>query len=155
MEIEKIIDGLHPLEHKFLNAFKDKGADALSDEDVMAKAGLDEARLDMVVGWLSTKGVLTVSETGKEEIVSLTDIGKRYAAAKIPELRIVNELKEGKKFTIKDLQQRGDMEPTEISSAIGGLKEAGIISIVEGRVFFLCKRQIQQPLTISRLQLKA
>ncbi len=139
MEVEKIIEGLHPLEYKFLNAFKDKGADALSDEDVMAKAGLDEARLDMVVGWLSAKGVLTVSETGKEEIVSLTDIGKRYAAAKIPELRIVNELKEGKKFTIKDLQQRGDMEPTEISSAIGGLKEAGIISIIEGGFLSLQK----------------
>lgn len=137
MDIEKIIEGLHPLEHKFLNAFKE--ADALSDGDVMAKAGLDEARLDMVVGWLSVKGVLTVSETGKNEIVSLTDIGKKYAAAKIPEGRIVNDLKEGKKFTIKDLQQRGDMEPTEISSAIGALKEEGIISIAEGGYLNLLK----------------
>ena len=137
MDIEKIIEGLHPLEHKFLNAFK--GADALSDEEVMAKTGLDEARLDMVVGWLSVKGVLTVSETGKNEIVSLTDIGKKYAAAKIPEFRIVNDLKEGKKFTIKDLQQRSDMEPTEISSAIGALKEAGIISIIEGGYLSLIK----------------
>ncbi|MEK6679810.1 MAG: hypothetical protein AABY39_10385, partial [Nitrospirota bacterium] len=119
--------------------------------DVMAKAGLDEARLDMVVGWLSTKGVLTISETGKNEIVSLTDIGKRYAAAKIPEFRIVNELKEGKKFTIKDLQQRGDMEPTEISSAIGGLKEAGIISIIEGGYLQLIK-DVQHDSEIGWLQ---
>ena len=45
--------------------------------------------------------MLTVSETGKNEIVSLTDIGKKYAATKIPEFRIVNDLKEGKNLQSK------------------------------------------------------
>ena len=35
-------------------------------DEVMAKTGLDEARLDMVVGWLSVEGVLTVSGDRKK-----------------------------------------------------------------------------------------
>ncbi len=137
MDIEKIIEGLHPLEHKFLNAFKE--ADALLDEELIKKTGLDEPRLDMASGWLAAKGVITVEEIEKKEFASLTELGKKYASIKIPEIRIADALKKGERFTIKDLQQRSDMEPTEISSAIGALKEAGIISIIEGGYLSLIK----------------
>jgi phenylalanyl-tRNA synthetase alpha chain len=130
-----LLASLHPLESKLLLSFE--GKDALSAADIISASGLDESRLDMASGWLQTKGLLDVKDESITSSVSLTETGREYLEKGTPEMRIINALREGKQFTVKDVIQSWGMDPSEVSSAVGALKEAGVIRIVQGGILEL------------------
>jgi phenylalanyl-tRNA synthetase alpha chain len=126
----KLIESLHPLENKLLRCFAEKTF--LSAPEILSTSGLDESRLDMASGWLQTKELLDVRDESVTVLVSLTETGREYLEKGIPEMRIISALREGKKITVKEIIQFWGMEPTEVSSAVGTLKETGVIRIVQG-----------------------
>jgi phenylalanyl-tRNA synthetase alpha chain len=128
----KLLESLHPLENKVLLAF-DRG-DTLSAPDILASSGLDEPRLDMASGWLVSKGLIQVTDESVTSLVSLTETGEEYGKKGTPEMRIITALREGKQLTVKDVIQSWGMDPTEVSSAVGALKLAGDIAIVQGGI---------------------
>ena len=134
-ELQKLLESFHPLEHKVLICFDQ--ATTLAASGILAASGLDEARLDMASGWLQTKGLLDVKDESVTSLVSLTETGKEYLHKGTPEMRIINALKEGKQFTVKDIIQTWGMDPSEVSSATGELKNSGVIRIVQGGVLEL------------------
>ncbi len=136
LDHSKLLESLHPLEAKVLLCFASNAP--LSAPEIMSASGLDESRLDMASGWLQTKGLLEVKEESVTSLVSLTETGKEYREKGTPELRIINALREGKKFTVKDIIQSWGLDPTEVSSATGELKNRGVIRIVQGGVLELC-----------------
>jgi len=125
-----LLESLHPLEHKVVLCFD--GGDMLPAADIIKKSGLDEPRLDMASGWLQAKGLLQVKEESITSIVSLTETGKTYLQKGTPEMRIIGELRAGKQFTVKDMIRSWGMDPSEISSALGVLKETGVVRIAQG-----------------------
>ena len=134
-ELQKLLESLHPLEHKVLLCFDREGA--LSAPDILTKSGLDESRLDMASGWLQSKGLLDVKDESITSLVSLTETGKEYLEKGTPEMRIIDALREGKQFTVKDIIQSWGMDPSEVSSAVGALKEDNAVRIVQGGVLEL------------------
>ncbi len=135
-ELNKLLESLHPLETKVLLSFTINRT-TLSATDILAKSGLDEPRLDMAAGWLQTKRLLDVKEESITSTVSLTETGRTYSEKGTPEMRIIGALKEGKQFTVKDIIQSWGMEPTEVSSAVGALKESKIVRIAQGGILEL------------------
>jgi phenylalanyl-tRNA synthetase alpha chain len=131
-DLLKLLESLHPLEIKVLLCFEN--ATTLSAAEVLSRSGLDESRLDMASGWLQSKGLLDVKDESITSLVSLTETGKDYLAKGTPEMRILNALGEGKQFTVKDIIQTWGMDPTEVSSAIGALKEDQAVRIAQGGV---------------------
>ncbi len=129
-DLIKLLESLHPLENKVLLSFD--RADSLPATELLKLSGLDESRLDMASGWLQTKGLLEVKEESVTALVSLTETGNEYREKGTPEKRIINALREGKQFTVKDIIQSWGMDPTEVSSATGELKTSGVIKIVQG-----------------------
>jgi phenylalanyl-tRNA synthetase alpha chain len=134
-ELQKLLESLHPLENKMLLCFASRSA--LSTPEILSSSGLDESRLDMASGWLQTKGLLEVREESVLSLVSLTETGRAYLEKGTPEMRIINALREGKQFTVKDILQTWGIEPSDVSSSVGALKEAGVIRIVQGGVLEL------------------
>src|SRR5512139_4076756 len=134
-DLVKLLESLHPLENKVLLCF-DRGEN-LSAADILKSSGLDESRLDMASGWLQAKRLLGVKDEAVTSLVSLTETGREYLEKGTPEMRIIDALKERKQFTVKDMIQSWGMEPTEVSSAVGALKEDGIIRIVQGGILAL------------------
>ncbi len=130
-----LLASLHPLESKLLLGFE--GRDSLSSADIVDVSGLDESRLDMASGWLQTKGLLDVKDESVTSLVSLTETGKAYLENGTPEMRIIGALREGKQFTVKDVIQSWGMDPSEVSSAVGTLKESKIVQIVQGGILQL------------------
>ncbi len=130
-----LLESLHPLEHKVLLCFERGGT--LSASELMKGSGLDESRLDMASGWLQPKGLLQVTDESVTSLVALTETGRDYLEKGTPELRIITALREGKQFTVKDVIQSWGMGPSEVSSAMGGLREAGVVRIVQGGVLEL------------------
>ena len=57
-DIIKLLESLHPLEHKVLLSFQQGGT--LSASELLKASALDESRLDMASGWLQPKGLLEV-----------------------------------------------------------------------------------------------
>ncbi len=128
-DLQKQLESLHPLENKVLLCF-------LADErfagpDILKSSGLDESRLDMASGWLQSKGLLDVKDESVTSLVSLTETGREYLEKGTPEMRIINALREGKQFMVKDVIQSWGMEPSEVSSATGELKNRGVLRIVQ------------------------
>jgi len=134
-ELIKALESLHPLENKALLCFT--RGEAVSASDIMRISGLDESRLDMAAGWLQSKGLLRVAGETVATSVSLTETGAEYKEKGTPEMRIISALREGKRFTVKDIIQSWGMDPTEVSSAVGGLKEAKVVQIAQGGILAL------------------
>jgi phenylalanyl-tRNA synthetase alpha chain len=134
-EQNKLIESFHPLENKLLLSFS--RTESLSASDIIAISGLDESRLDMATGWLTAKGLLAVTGETVTTSVTLTDTGADYQEKGTPEMRIIAALREGKQFTVKDIIQTWGMDPSEVSSAVGALKEAKVLQIVQGGMLAL------------------
>jgi phenylalanyl-tRNA synthetase alpha chain len=131
----KLLESLHPLESKVLLPFQH--GEALSAFELLKTSGLDESRLDMASGWLQSKGLLEVKEESVTSLVSLTETGRDYLEKGTPEMRIITALREGKKFSVKDVIQSWGMEPSEVSSAVGALKESKAVQIGQGGILEL------------------
>jgi len=125
----KLLESLHPLESKVLLSFQQG---ALSAFELLKASGLDESRLDMASGWLQSKGLLDVKDESITSLVSLTETGREFLEKGTPEMRIINALHEGKQFTVKDIIQTWGMDPSDVSSAVGALKEAKVVQIAQG-----------------------
>ncbi len=134
-DLMKLLESLHPLEHKVLLAFQ-PGED-LSASELLNASGLDESRLDMATGWLQSKGLLEVRDASITSLVSLTETGREYLEKGTPEMRIINALRDGKQLTVKDIIQKRDMDPSEVSSAVGALKDAHVAQIAQGGTLVL------------------
>lgn len=134
-EQNSLIESFHPLENKLLLSFSQ--SESLPASDIIASSGLDESRLDMATGWLTAKALLTVTGESVTTFVTLTETGAEYREKGTPETRIIAALREGKQFTVKDIIQTWGMDPSEVSSAVGALKEAKVIQIVQGGVLAL------------------
>src|SRR5512142_3386571 len=134
-DIQKLLESLHPLESKLLICFQ--LGDTLPAPDILKSSGLDDSRLDMASDWLQTKGLLEVKDESVTSLVSLTETGREYLEKGTPEMRIINALREGKQFTVKDVIQSWGMDPSEVSSAVGALKEAKAVRIAQGGILEL------------------
>lgn len=134
-DLSKLLESLHPLENKVLLCFVSR--ESLSAADILRSSGLDESRLDMASGWLQSKGLLNVKDESVTSFVSLTETGRDYLEKGTPEMQIIHALREGTQFTVKDVIQSWGMEPSEVSSAVGALKEAGVVRIVQGGILEL------------------
>ncbi len=132
MNISEIIEALHPLEKKVLLYFKAVGLPLPVKKLVEANV-IDPSQIEMVLGWLHSKQICEVLETGREKFVSLTPFGESYAKSGIPEIRIFNRIEQSP-TTIKEIQTSNEFEPDEKSSAIGALKESGLVQIGPGGV---------------------
>jgi phenylalanyl-tRNA synthetase alpha chain len=134
-DLTKLLESLHPLENRFIMSFERGGE--LSASEIIALSGLDESRLDMATGWLQSKGLIEVTGETVTSFVSLTETGEEFRSKGTPETRIIAALREGKQFTVKDVLQSWGMDPSEVSSAVGALKEAGVVRIVQGGILEL------------------
>ena len=129
-EQNKVLESLHPLENKFLLAFE--RSQNLTAKEIMEISGLDESRLDMAAGWLTSKSLIELAGEEVTTFVTLTETGAEYRDKGTPENRIIRALRDGKQFTVKDIIQSWGMDPSEVSSATGSLKANNVISIVQG-----------------------
>src|SRR4030065_2293382 len=129
-ELHSIVDSLHPLEIRLLFVFE--AGKSVDDNILIKEASIEQSQKDMAIGWLLAKGILTVTGETVDRSVVLTETGERYSDLKITELRIFQSVKDNTGYSMSDVKGRDDIEPAEISSAVGLLKEKGIFKITAG-----------------------
>ena len=129
--MNETVERLHPLEISVLIAFREK--DRYSNEALAKASGLPLNQLRTAVEWLLLKGLISSHETGMEETVSLTALGRDVAENGFPESRMMAALAarpEG--IPVKDLPEACGMDQATAGSTMGSLKKNGAISIDRG-----------------------
>ncbi|HXN07636.1 MAG TPA: phenylalanine--tRNA ligase subunit alpha [Nitrospiria bacterium] len=137
MNVSELIESLHPLEKK---ALLWTGGEKRPVSELYSAGVIDASQVEMVLGWLHSKQICEVIETGRNRFVSLTPLGEKYAETGIPEIRIYKLIQAGP-VTIREIQSSQDFEPDEKSSALGALKESGLIKIGTGGVLEVNSRE--------------
>ena len=135
MDTTATLESLHPLELKVLTAFG-QSEEPITDAQLIASTQLDPSQVSMAVGWLLSKQLLALSAEQITPMVSLTETGERYYESASPHEWILQSTKEsrrsGEPVTVKDLQNQGRFQPTELSRALGLLKKDGSIRLASG-----------------------
>ncbi|MEK7797238.1 MAG: phenylalanine--tRNA ligase subunit alpha [Nitrospirota bacterium] len=137
--VAALAESLHPHEVKVaaaLDASPDKNG--LTDEDIARHSGIEVAQAGAALGRLQIKGLVSILSEAASQIVSLTDTGERYFQRYTPMVRIISALRAaadaGAQLTIKDIQQREELDTAELSGAVGELKQEGVIRIAAGGI---------------------
>ncbi|MBI3810035.1 MAG: phenylalanine--tRNA ligase subunit alpha [Nitrospirae bacterium] len=138
-DVAALAESLHPHEAKVLTALDVPGSPLVQNEETLAKSsGLEVAQVGAALGRLQIKGLVSILSEVTRQIVSLTDTGERYFQHYAPMVRIISALRAaadtGAQLTIKDIQQREELDAAELSGAVGELKQEGVIRIATGGI---------------------
>ena len=87
--MQDLVHSLHPLERKVIPFLKS----SILFEELVEKTKLQEAECIRAVQWLENKEVLKIKTDIKEEII-LGSLGKKYLQEKLPERRLLEQLKQ-------------------------------------------------------------
>ncbi|MBD3354636.1 phenylalanine--tRNA ligase subunit alpha [Candidatus Woesearchaeota archaeon] len=121
MDINKLINKLHPLERKVLPVL-DKSEEL---KDISKKAGLKEVEAMRALQWLSNKEILKIKEDIKE-VAELGKNGKEYLEKGMPEKRFLDVIKDKAKDEDKIKEK---LNKQEYGACIGILKKNSTIAI--------------------------
>ncbi|MDG6909228.1 MAG: phenylalanine--tRNA ligase subunit alpha [Nitrososphaerota archaeon] len=111
---------LHPIERKILAALA--RSDSMSFDSLVAATALNEDQVRRALQWLSSKGLISISDTLQSEL---------EVARRPPELELFRKVAEASQPPrIADL--KGGFAPEEFSAAFGRARGAGWISVEGG-----------------------
>ena len=117
--MKDLVHSLHPLERKVIPFLKN----SIFFEELLEKTKMQEAECMRAIQWLENKDVLKIKTDIKEDII-LGELGKKYLQDKLPERRLLEQLKK-KKLKLQEI----DLEEDEKNIAIGELKKKAAISM--------------------------
>ncbi len=125
MEVEKIIDGLHPLERKVIPSLKKY----TRFEYLIKDSGLKDVEVMRALQWLENKKVLEIKKVEKE-LIELDENGRSYLKKGLPEKRLLQELNESN----KSIHEIKTLEKEEVGISIGALKKKAAILMNQGQL---------------------
>ncbi|MBN2421281.1 phenylalanine--tRNA ligase subunit alpha, partial [Candidatus Woesearchaeota archaeon] len=126
MDIQSLVEGLHPLERKvlpFLSSCK-----TLSE--LVKKSGLQDVEAMRALQWLENKGALKINSVNVD-LVEIGANGKIYAKKGLPERRMLNEVKDAPVSVDVLMNQLGK---EEFGIALGMLKQKAAVNMINGKI---------------------
>ncbi|MHC4941407.1 MAG: phenylalanine--tRNA ligase subunit alpha [Planctomycetota bacterium] len=129
-DLDEMVGGLHPLEIRLLRSLS-KHADG-AETSLAEAAGLGAAQFRRAAEWLLTKSLIQTSREQREKVVQVTERGQGYKGSGVPEDRIAEMLQEKGEIPMASFKQMEGINPQEAFSAIGALKERGIMAVDKG-----------------------
>jgi len=123
MDIQKIIDTLHPLERKVLPLL----LKYYSLKEIIKVSGMQEVEVMRAVQWLSNKKLIFINET-YEELIFLGENGKKYLETALPERLFLNAVSE-KSLTLDEIGEKTKLTREELEVSLGILRRKNAIEI--------------------------
>jgi len=123
VDINRIAETLQDAEIAILNSFKKTGKDKLEELKGLSKVEFLRAGM-----WLKNKGLIEITKK-KQRFVSLDILGKQYAKASLPELKLLVLLRK-KPRTIDELEKH--LSRDELRFGMGYLKQKGLAEFKHG-----------------------
>ena len=127
MDIQNIIKNLHPLEIKVLLNYTAK--DELTSEKLQKELEYKEGHANQAFSWLGGKELLSVVSKTPHTFYEITDLGRSYAKDGIPEVRIINFVKENGAKLLPEIAAGTGLEQKDVGSAFGALSKSGVLKM--------------------------
>ncbi|MGV8086273.1 MAG: phenylalanine--tRNA ligase subunit alpha [Candidatus Woesearchaeota archaeon] len=124
MELQKLVDGLHPLERKLLPLIPKFAT--ISELEKNSK--LKEVEVSRALQWLRNKNLIDIKEDQKQ-LIFLDTNGKLYLKQGLPERLFLTSL--NREMSIKDIEKTSKLSKEEVSVSLGLLKKKGAINITK------------------------
>jgi len=118
-ELQRTINELHIYEKKILKALEELGYEA-SPEKVSKFQDMDIKAVMSASGSLESKNLIEVHKV-TDEIISLSQTGKKYAKEGLPERKILLLLAREKSIPMSEIKEKANLENSEVKIAIGWL----------------------------------
>lgn len=125
MNIQNLIDTLHPLERKVLPVL----AELSSFAEIVSAVKLKDVEVMRALQWMQNKGVIKLSEEVKE-VAELDENGALYFKKGLPEKRFLEAIK-SKALNLTQIEKKTGLNRTEISVCMGVLKQKAAIEIAK------------------------
>ncbi|GIU69337.1 MAG: phenylalanine--tRNA ligase subunit alpha [Candidatus Woesearchaeota archaeon] len=122
MDIQAILDKLHPLERKVLPLLSKIN----TFPELLSNSGLKEIELSRALQWLKNKGLIEIRDELKEQIF-LDKNGQTYLKQKLPERRFLESL--NREMSLKEIEKASRLSKEELSVSLGLLKRKNAINI--------------------------
>ncbi len=130
MDIKNLINTLHPLERKVLQALKDN-----TSLDYVKKAtSLSEVEIIRALQWLENKDIIK-KEQEIQEIISLDKNGQIYLSKGLPEKNFLKALT--KSLTLQQIKQKTNLTDEELNISLGILRKKSLISIKKDKTLII------------------
>ncbi len=126
MNIDYLIETLHPLERKAISHLKN----SKTLKELQKNSGLSEIEAMRALQWLENKKVLKTTKKA-EEIYALDKNGTNYSQKKLPELQFLKTIK-NKELNLNEIKKLSGLSNEEANISIGWLKKNSAIIIKEG-----------------------
>ena len=130
LKLDEVVGALHPLEIRFLAALD--GHSTGVEMQVAEAAGLDAAQFRRAAEWLLTKELIVLEQESTEEVVKVTDLGRKYLDGGVPEDRITAALKEKGEIHMSAFKEMDGLSAEETFPVIKTLKEKGVMFVDKG-----------------------
>ena len=122
MDINKLIETLHPLERKVLPILKT----GTSTTEITEKTGMNETEVMRALQWLDNKKAITLTTT-TQTCINLGENGKKSITQGLPERKLLNTLK-NKQLALNKIQTEAKITNEELNVSIGILKTRNAIN---------------------------
>jgi len=126
MDLDKVVQSLHPLERKIIPVLKEFS----SFNDLVRESGLQEVEVMRALQWLQNKGLIELKEEVKE-VIELDENGKKYVQEGLPERKVLAALKK-RAIRINEVPEKANITGEELGICIGVLKGKAAITIDRG-----------------------
>ena len=123
MDIDKLIDTLHPLERKVLPVL----SRVKKLNEIVSATGLQEVEVMRALQWMQNKEIIKIEENLRDVVV-LDKNGHKYIKEGLPEKRFLNAIKD-KALTREELKEKASLDYQEFNVCIGTLKSKVAIDI--------------------------
>ena len=130
--LQNIIDELTLYEKMVLKALESLNYES-SPEKIVETQNMDIKAVMSAAGSLASKELIEVQKD-VDEVISLSETGKKYAEEGLPERRILMTLKDKEIIPMKDLGSETGLNPSEVKVAIGWLLKKKWAVIDKGNV---------------------
>ena len=144
----ELVETLNALETKMLLALSDGAVKA--DQELLKACEISEGQFRTAVELLKGKEALAVIAEWNDEFVTLTEVGQTAAVQGLVEMALLQEVQKSESMTIGELREKlTGRAPEEIGSAVGNLKELGLlVSGDSGKVTARIEQLPQTPLLL-------
>lgn len=154
MDLNRVIDSLHPLERKVLPHL----SSCTKLSELALKSSLQEVEAQRALQWLENKEMLSQSKEVKEKVI-FGKLGKQYAENGLPEKRFIYSLSKKDSSTKESLMESANLSEDEFSISLGLMKKKGAIDIKkEGNDLIISitnnGKEIAKKLSLEELFLK-
>ncbi|MEM4637719.1 MAG: phenylalanine--tRNA ligase subunit alpha [Candidatus Woesearchaeota archaeon] len=122
VDINTIIDKLHPLERKILPLLRKTN----SFSELLVISGLKEVEVSRAIQWLKNKQLIEIKEESKETLF-LEKNGKLYSKQGLPERKFLESL--NREMSLKEIERSSKLSKEELSVSLGILKKKNAINI--------------------------